>query len=578
MKPVAPLPAARPATKARSERERLLAEIYGPDVADRMAPSVEDVLAGHEARRAEAPTELWTERDVWCITYPDQFQRPGIAPLSTLAAFLDTHLVGLINGVHVLPFFPSTSDEGFAIADHDAVDPRLGSWEDIEAISSRWRLMVDAVVNHASVQGRWFEAWRSGDPAFSDFFRTADPDVDLSRVVRARRHPLLTAFDTAAGQRWVWTTFSADQADLDYRNPEVLIRVLEVVLGYAAHGADVIRLDAVGFLWKEEASPSIHLPQTHRIIQFLRACLGTCYPGVVVITETNVPHEENLSYLGAAGVKEAHAVYQFPLPPLTLHAFATQDATRLAAWLDALEEPRQGTSYLNFLSSHDGVGLRPLEGLIDPADVDLLTAQAEGNGGLVSLRAAAKGTTAPYELNATWFDLIRGPTTGEDALARHLASHAVMLAARGIPALYVQSLLAAENDTAGAATTGRARAINRRRFVDIDALEAELGDPASRAARSLTALGQMIDLRTASRAFHPDARQAILDTPPAVLGIARSSSSGPASAAGARVYVNVAGHPVKIVGEKGPVRGGHRWRADGGTLELGPWGNAWILE
>jgi sucrose phosphorylase len=374
----------------------------------------------------------------------------------------------------------------------------------------------------------------------------------------------------------VWTTFSADQVDLDYRNPAVLVRMLDVLLTYVAHGANVIRLDAVGFLWKEEGSPSIHLPETHRIIQFFRACLDACDLGVILITETNVPHEENLSYLRDRTHPEANAVYQFPLPPLMLSAFTTGDATQLVAWLAALETPREGTTYLNFLSSHDGVGLRPLEGLIGSADLELLVAQAEANGGSVSSRTDGDGTRVPYELNATWFDLIRGPTTGEDALARHLASHAVMFALRGIPALYVQSLLAGENDVAGVTASGRARSINRRRFVDgdLDELGVRLSDSGSAAARSVAALRQMIELRTSSAAFHPEAGQTILDTPAQVIGIERR----PEANAAARVYVNVSGTSVTIPGETDRVSAGNRWSADAGVLELGPWGYVWILE
>jgi sucrose phosphorylase len=573
MEPVSSPSATEPHTKERPGWEQLLRDIYGVSPAESAAPAVRALLEAHQTDRVAPGTDLWTEQDVWLITYPDQFQIPGTPPLQTLATFLETHLRGMVNGVHILPFFPSTSDEGFSIADYESVDAGLGSWADIEAIAREWRLMLDAVVNHASAQGKWFEAWLSGDPEYAGFFRTADPNADLGDVVRARQHPLLTRFDTSTGSRWVWTTFSADQVDLDYGNPEVLVRMLAVLLGYAAHGADVIRLDAVGFLWKQEASPSIHLPETHRIIQFFRACLEVCYPGTVVITETNVPHGENIAYLGDAETPEAHAVYQFPLPPLTLHAFTTGAPGRLAAWLKALEDPPAGTTYLNFLSSHDGVGLRPLEGIIDQAEVDSLVAQTRANGGLITSRSVANERPAPYELNATWFDLVRGKTTGSDALARHLGSHAVALAVRGIPALYIQSLIAGENDTRGAQDSGHARAINRRRFLDVGELDAALAEPQARAAQSVAGLRGMIELRRSSRAFHPDASQRILDTPSSVLGVERRLDAG----AQARVYVNFAGRPVVIADEAEAVRGGNRWKIDKGRLELGPWGNAWII-
>jgi len=558
----------------RAEWMPLLIDVYGAETAQTIAADVAELLASHHPIDRDRGTERWSERDVWLITYPDQFQRPGTMPLQSLLTFLNGHLLGLCNGVHILPFFPSSSDEGFSILDYTAVDPDHGDWSDIEAIAAHWRLMVDAVVNHCSAGSGWFTSWRTDDIAFRDFFRTGDPGADLSAVVRAREHPLLTRFPTARGDEWVWTTFSPDQVDLDYRNPAVLIRVLDVILSYAAHGADVIRLDAIGFIWKEEAAASIHLPQTHRIIQFIRACLDETYPEVIVITETNVPHEENVSYFGDGHHAEAHAVYQFPLPPLTLHAFVHGNATVLAAWLQALESPAPDTTFLNFLASHDGVGLRPLEGLVGDADVAALVTQSETNGGSVNRRTTNNGTSVPYELNATWFDLIRGETTGEKAMHRHLASYAIMLALRGIPAIYVHSLLGSENDTAAVAADGQARAINRRRFTDLDALEQLLSDPTTREARALAGIGDLVRWRTASAAFHPDADQSIMATPASVLGISRRHDSG----AAARVYVNVAGEPVTINDPGGYSIQGHNYELTPSGIRLGAWGNVWILE
>ena len=552
----------------------LLTDVYGAAGAESAAGDVVQLLAVHRSSERDRSAERWTERDVWLITYPDQFQHPQIPPLRSLQAFLDGHLRGLCNGVHVLPFFPSSSDEGFSILDYAAVDPDYGDWADIEAIAAQWRLMVDAVVNHCSAGSEWFTSWQADDIAYRGFFRTSDPKADLSAVVRAREHPLLTKYSTSRGDEWVWTTFSSDQVDLDYRNPAVLIRVLEVILSYAAHGAAVIRLDAIGFIWKEETAASIHLPQTHRIIQFFRACLEETYPEVVLITETNVPHEENVSYFGDGRHAEAHAVYQFPLPPLTLHAFAHGDASVLGSWLRALEPPTADTTFLNFLASHDGVGLRPLEGLVGATDVAALVTQTEANGGSVNRRSTNNGASVPYELNATWFDLIRGPTNGEMALRRHLASYAIMLALRGIPAIYVHSLLGSKNDRVAVAADGQARSINRHRFTDLDALEQLLSDPTTREAQSLAGIGDLVRWRTASAAFHPDAEQSILATPASVLGVSRRHHSG----AAARVFVNVAGEPVTIEDPGGYSIRGHHYQPTPTGVRLGPWGNVWIFE
>jgi sucrose phosphorylase len=392
--------------------------------------------------------------------------------------------------------------------------------------------------------------------------------------VRAREHPLLTEFATHDGPKWVWTTFSADQVDLDYRNPEVLLSALEVVLTYARHGAGMIRLDAVGFLWKEEGTPSIHLAQTHHIVQFLRACLDVAYPDVLLLTETNVPHAENVAYLGDSTVREAHAVYQFPLPPLTLHALATGDASTLKHWIADVGHPPPGTSFLNFLGSHDGVGLRPLEGIVSRAGIEQLIAATESSGGSANSRIEPDGTTRPYELNATWYDLIRGDTAGERALGRHLASHAIMLALQGIPAVYVQSLFAGHNDHDAVARSGAARSINRHRYNDVADLETQLADPTTATARSVAGLKQMLTWRRSSSAFHPDADQNVLPTPQEVLAVERTHVDGSV----ARVFVNVSDSQVIVDGSANSTTRGWRFAVEGHALRLGPYGIAWLFD
>jgi len=455
--------------------------------------------------------------------------------------------------------------------DYTEIDERYGTWADIERIGAGGDLMLDAVVNHASVEGTWFGAWRSGDEAFADFFRTEDPDADLSEVVRAREHPLLTTFETSIGEQSVWTTFSADQADLDYGNPDLLLAIIGVLLDYARHGATAIRLDAVGFLWKEVGTPSIHLPETHKIVQLMRAILDMTYPDVLLVSETNVPHRENIAYLGDGRIPEADMVYQFPLPPLTLHAFGTGDATTLKRWLETINGIPPTTTYFNFLASHDGVGLRPLEGLVDATEVQDIVDACMENGGLVKSRTDSDGNSVPYELNGTWFDLIRGPNVDDVAMQRHIASHALMFSLRGEPAIYLQALLAEPNDVDLAVATCEPRSINRRRL-SIDAVNAALDDPNTGAARSVSALLDMLSCRSESEAFHPIASQSVLKTPMNVVGIERCAPSG----ATARVFVNVSNMPVTLPGEiAGDVRG-FGVTSSPTEIHLAPYGVAWI--
>ncbi len=518
---------------SRELRRRLVAELYGEDRVDAVAADLEALLDRH-GRRRPAGGAPWNEQDAWLITYADQFRAPGEPPLRTLDRFLARHLEPEINGVHVLPFYPWTSDDGFSVTDYLAVDEAFGTWADVEHLAARRRLMVDAVVNHMSAGSEWFQRFLAGDPEFAGFFRTADPAADLAAVVRPRTSPLLHRFDGAAGPQWVWTTFSADQVDLDYGNPAVLLRVVDVLLSYAARGAGVIRLDAIAFLWKEEGTTSLHLPQTHRAVELMRAAVDACYPEVVFITETNVPHAENVAYFGDGAVREAQAVYQFPLAPLTLHAFLTGDATVLAEWAAGLELAVPATTFFNFLASHDGVGVRPAEGLLARAEIDALAARSLAAGGQVGMRALPDGSEAPYELNCTWFDLVGHGLAAEAAVARHLATHAVMLALRGIPGIYAHSLFGSSNDQSGYEESGVKRRLNREKL-DLASLEARLGDPGTRAHRVMAGMRAMLATRRLHPAFHPDADQRILDTPRHVFAVERIAATGER----ARVTVDV---------------------------------------
>ena len=551
---------------------RLLDELYGAEVGAVAASSIASVLATHSSAADARPG--WDERDAWLITYPDQFRRAGEAPLATLRDFYAAHLSDALNGVHVLPFFPWSSDDGYSIVDYDAVDPSYGTWSDIEGLASEASLMIDAVINHLSAQGEWFRRYLADDPEYRDFFRTSDPTADLSLVTRAREHPLLTEFATSNGSRHVWTTFSADQVDLDFRNPAVLSRVVDVVLSYAAHGARAIRLDAIGFLWKDESTTSIHLRETHLIVQLIRTCLDIAYPGTMVITETNVPQTENYSYFGDGSHPEAHVVYQFALPPLVLHTLLSGDATQLATWAASASLDVPGTTFLNFLASHDGVGLRPVEDMLTAEELGSLLVAATTRGGRVGYRSLADGTPSPYELNATWFDLL---ATGDEdsSIARHLASHSIMLALRGIPALYVHSLFGSPNDLAALDVGGQRRSINRTKFSDVAALESALAERRTRAARCLEGLGQMLRWRRSSPAFHPDAAQRVLDLPPGIFGVRREHDSG----AAATVLVNVAGSEAVVGADdtRGDLHG-FGVTSDAGALRLAPWATAWIID
>ena len=508
-------------------RDRLR-RLYGDDLGSRTAVRLERHLEAWRARLPARPPRLFDERDMLLITYADTFTTPGEIPLRTLHSFAARHLRPLISGLHMLPFFPWSSDYGFSIIDYLAVDPRLGSWPDVTALGRDFDLMVDFVCNHLSAESEWFARFKAGLEPERRFFRTAAPDADLAAVTRPRTTPLLTPVDTADGRRWVWTTFSADQVDLDYREPDLLLRMVDVLLTYVERGASVLRLDAVGYLWKEVGTSSIHLPQTHELVKLFREVLDETAPGVALVTETNVPHADNVRYFGD-GHDEAQMVYQFPLAPLVLDAFRRGDASRLRVWAAGLRTPSPSTTFFNFLASHDGIGVVPAKGLLPAADVAALAEQVRRHGGEVSAKADADGSESPYELNTTFFDALSDPRDTAEAWPRKrdrfLCAQAIMLALAGVPGIYVHSLFGSHNDIETYRRTGWKRDLNHG-HLPVAELEARLAEPASAPAQVLAGLERLLRARRGHPAFHPGAPQALPAAPPGVLAILRGPVAG----------------------------------------------------
>src|SRR5262249_24314943 len=411
---------------------------------------------------------------------------------------------GAVSGVHILPFYPSTSDDGFSVADYRAVDPELGTWDDVCRLGRRFDLMFDGVFNHVSAHSEWFQSFLRDDPGYRDWFITLEGDPDRSQVVRPRTLPLLTTFHTAAGDKRVWTTFSADQVDVNAHEPEVLLALIEVLLFYVERGARFIRLDAIAYLWKQIGTPCIHLPQTHRAIQLMRAVLDQSAPEVLLITETNVPHSDNVSYFGD-GTNEAQLVYNFALPPLVLHTLATGDATALSRRAASLELPSDGVTFFNFLASHDGTGVTPVRGILSEQEIDALVARAPAHGGYVSYKHNPDGSRSPYELNVSYFDALSDPAgvePEETQIRRFVVAHAIMLAMPGMPGFYSPPLWGSGGDRGGGEASATPRGITRQKSARPE-LERELADPASRRALVLFELRTLLHQRQASAVFHP---------------------------------------------------------------------------
>jgi sucrose phosphorylase len=522
----------------------------------------------------------WSEDDSFLITYGDTILSDDCRPLQNTLAFLNGHLKNTVSGVHILPFFPFTSDDGFAVSDYDTVRQDLGDWDDINAIGRGYRLMSDVVINHASAGHRWFQQFLEDKPPGRDFIKTAALDDDISQVTRPRPSPLLYAHETDAGGKWVWCTFGPDQIDLDFSNPNLLCEFIRLLRFYIDKGVRVFRLDAVGFLWKQSGTNCLHLQETHEIVKLMRTLIDHLDDNIWLITETNVPAHENLEYFGNSN--EAHLIYNFALPPLLVHALLTGRSSYLRRWMMSTAPTPDGCTMFNFSASHDGIGLRPVEGLLPPDEISRMSETVQGFGGRLTMRSYAD-RQVPYEMNTTLFSALRGTVNGPDAyqVDRFLASQTIMMSLEGIPAFYIQSFLASENDEALAAATGQNRSLNRTqwRMEDIDA---QLASEETPMARIFSEMHRRITIRKSQKAFHPDATQFTLHIKPGMFGFWRLSLDRRQSLF---VVTNITAD-TKILGLRDinlyadaqwvDLLSGMHVRPDDEELELAPYQTVWI--
>ncbi|MBA5761149.1 Beta-galactosidase C-terminal domain [Vibrio sp. 404] len=507
-----------------------VADLYGEAQAESITA---DILALVEKWRGKAPQyPNWVDQtSSFLITYGDSFCSEGEPTLQTMKRFADKYLKDAISNIHILPMFPYTSDDGFSVVDYRKVDENLGDWAELNALAENFDLMYDCVINHISKSSDWFQRFLAGDEAYQDYFVVSDPNLDYSSVTRPRALPLLTPFTKANGEiAHVWTTFSDDQIDINFHSPKVLLESIDILLMYAANGGRSVRLDAIGFIWKVLNTTCIHLPQAHEIIKLWRIVLDKVMPGSLLITETNVPHKENISYFGDGD--EAHMVYQFPLPPLTLHAFLGQDSQVLTQWAKGLTaeamaslEAGRKTTYFNFLASHDGIGVRPTEGILTNQDRQMMCEQVERKGGRVNYKNNGDGTQSPYELNINYLSAITEPQDSVEQKAnKFLAAQAILLSFIGVPAVYYHSLLGSENDVQGMVESGINRRINREKF-ELANLEAELAESGSLRNRIYNEMTRLLALRKQQVAFAPTSKQLVLELSPQLFGLQRGEGA-----------------------------------------------------
>lgn len=512
----------KPMEEKMLERLKVLYRAEAPAVLKRLLV----LLHAYEEKLPKRAFDF-SEKDAVLITYGDSFQQNNREPLAVLNDFVTEYLSNAISIVHVLPFFPYSSDDGFSVIDYREVNPDLGSWDDVHELGTGRTFMFDAVINHVSAKSREFQGFLKGEEKYRNFFIVVGPEFDISRVFRPRALPLLTRFDTNRGNLDLWTTFSTDQIDLNYRDPDVLLYIIGVLLYYVLHGASIIRLDAIAFMWKESGTECLHLPQTHAAIKLFRNVFDMVAPHVKIITETNVPHSDNISYFGE-GNDEAHMVYNFALPPLTVHALLTGDGSYLTQWASTLQLENPKNYFYNFTASHDGIGLTPVRGILPAVEIERLVTATEKHGGKLGLKDNPDGTQSVYELNVSLFDLLSDPNADEPMerqVHRFVASQAVAMILAGVPALYYHSMVGSRNYYEGVERTGVRRAINREKL-GLERLKGELSETGSRRELVYSALTRLLRERRKHRAFHPEGPQTVLSLHRQIFAVERQSPDG----------------------------------------------------
>ena len=456
------------------------------------------------------------------IAYADSIKNRNEIPLKIFQKFFKQNLKNFFEILHILPFYPASSDGGFSVTNHKSVNKDFGSWKDIKTFSKEVSIMADLILNHASIKSNWFSYFSKNVKKYKSFFFTIDDDFDLSNVVRPRDHNLLQNYSFKDKNKNLWCTFSHDQIDLNFRNPEVLIKFIEIIILLLKNGVTVFRIDAVAFIWKKNGTSCVNLPETHEIVKLLRSIVSYLNPTALIVTETNLPRKENLSYFG--NNDEANWIYNFPLPPLILYTFLLEDSSKITKWSKSMPPAQKNNAYLNFIASHDGIGMRPAEGILGTRVLNKLFKRIEINGGMFSFRKVGSKNKV-YEVNTTLYNALKKTDFDEKGLYsidRYLAAHTMLFALEGVPAVYFNSLFGTSNDIDLVKKTGIKRDINRFRW-DLGKLTEKLNDEKSTENIVYKKLLDMILLRKKQSAFHPNATQYTLSLGPKLFGVWRQS-------------------------------------------------------
>ena len=464
-----------------------------------------------------------SEKTSLVISYGDNIYSSQSSSMKIFQKFFQKNLEKLFDTIHFLPFYPSSSDSGFAVKDHYQIDKKIGNWSDLKKISKSKKIMADVVINHASARGLWFKNFLKRKKPGKDYFLTVNSKFNTSKVVRPRDHKLLKKIKIFEKNDYLWRTFSPDQIDLNFKNPSVLLRFIKIIIYLINNGVTIFRLDAIAYLWKQNGTECINLSQTHEIIKLLRVVTSLLNVQTLIITETNLPEKENLSYFGKNN--EANWVYNFSLPPLLIHAFLFENSSYLNQWSRKLPSTKHGNCYLNFIASHDGIGIRPTEGILNEKTLSSFLKRLKKNGSKFSYRKVQNKSKKVYEANITVFDALRKSDfdpKGLFFLERYVSAHAIMVSFEGVPAVYFNSLFGKSNDEAKYIITGNNRDVNRYKW-NFNNITTKLRDKKSKQSIFYRNIGALLETKRKQKAFHPNASRININLGPKIFCFKRIS-------------------------------------------------------
>ncbi|MDC3058806.1 alpha-amylase family glycosyl hydrolase [Candidatus Pelagibacter sp.] len=496
--------------KNQKKISSILRTIYKPSLNERDIDHLKDqiiqIIKKFNQNNSKKKLTI-SEKTSLVICYGDNINSKPKSSIQVFQNFFKKNLNKYFNAIHFLPFYPSSSDSGFAVKDHYKIEKKIGSWSDIKKISKSNHVMADIVINHSSARGLWFKNFLKRKRPGKDYFLTVNSKFNTSKVIRPRDHKLLKKIDIFRKSDYLWRTFSADQIDLDFKNPSVLLRFIKIMVHLINNGVTIFRLDAIAYLWKKNGTNCINLKQTHQIVKLLRLITNLLNVETIIITETNLPEKENLSYFGKND--EANWIYNFSLPPLLIHAFLFENCSYLNKWSKNLPNTKFQNSYLNFIASHDGIGMRPTEGILNRASLNNFLKRLKKNGSKFSYRKVQNKSKKVYEANITIFDALKKSDTdpnGKFFLQRYIAAHAIMISFEGIPGVYFNSLFGKANDEAKYVITGNNRDVNRYKW-DHKNITKKLRDKNSKQSIFYQNLGKLLEIKRKQKAFHPNAKR-----------------------------------------------------------------------